>query len=138
MTINNPLSVIRSVFPSLEGVRILDLGCGAGGLAKSLAAKGARITGIDPNWEAILNARDLVPAASFERARAEALPFNDGIFDAVVVVNTLHHVPLGAMDQSLAEAARVTSLSNLLIVIEPLAEGTFFEALRMVEDAVLQ
>jgi ubiquinone/menaquinone biosynthesis C-methylase UbiE len=75
-----------------------------------------------------------VPAASFERACAEALPFNDGIFDAVVVVNTLHHVPLGAMDQSLAEAARVTRLSGLLIVIEPLAEGTFFEALRMIED----
>ena len=134
MTINSPLSVIRSVIPSLEGVRILDIGCGAGGLAKSLAAKGARVTGIDPNWEAVLNARDLVPAASFERARAEALPFNDGIFDAVVVVNTLHHVPLDAMDQSLAEAARVTSSSGLLIVIEPLAEGTFFEALRMVED----
>jgi hypothetical protein len=26
MTINSPLSVIRSVFPSLEGVRILDIG----------------------------------------------------------------------------------------------------------------
>ena len=134
MTINSPLSVIRSVIPSLEGVRILDIGCGAGGLAKSLAAEGARVTGIDPNWEAVLKARDLVPTASFERARVEALPFNDGTFDAVVVVNTLHHVPVDAMDLSLAEAARVTSSSGFLIVIEPLAEGTFFEALRIVED----
>jgi hypothetical protein len=43
-------------------------------------------------------------------------------------------VPVDAMDLSLAEAARVTSSSGFLIVIEPLAEGTFFEALRIVED----
>lgn len=44
MTINSPLSVIRSVIPSLEGVRILDIGCGAGELAKSLTAEGAEVT----------------------------------------------------------------------------------------------
>lgn len=134
MNINSPLSVMQSVIPSLEGTRILDIGCGAGGLAKTLAAEGAQVTGIDPNSKAVLDARDLVPAARFEQAGAEALPFDDGAFDVVLVVNTLHHVPLDAMDRSLAEAARVTSSSGFLIVIEPLAKGTFFDALRTVED----
>ena len=62
------------------------------------------------------------------------MPFEGGAFDAVFVVNTLHHVPLDSMDRSLAEAARVIRPNGLLIVIEPLAEGTFFEALRIVED----
>lgn len=134
MNINSPLSVMQSVIPSLEGTRILDIGCGAGGLAKTLAAEGAQVTGIDPNSKAVLDARDLVPAARFEQAGAEALPFDDGAFDVVLVVNTLHHVPLDAMDRSLAEAARVTSSSGFLIVIEPLAKGAFFDALRTVED----
>ena len=134
INIDSPLSVVRSVIPSLEGTKILDVGCGAGGLAKTLAAEGAQVTGIDPNPKAVLDARNLVPAASFEQASAEALPFEDGVFDAVLVVNALHHVPLGAMDRSLAEAARVIRPGGLLIVMEPLAEGSFFEALRIVED----
>ena len=120
--------------PVPGGHEILDVGCGAGGLARVLAAEGAQVTGIDPNPKAILDARNLVPAASFEQASAEELPFEGGAFDAVFVVNTLHHVPLAAMDRSLAEAARVIRPNGLLIVIEPLAEGTFFEALRLVED----
>lgn len=38
------------------------------------------------------------------------------------------------MDRSLAEAARVIRPGGLLIVMEPLAEGGFFDALRIVED----
>jgi len=134
INIDSPLSVVRSVIPSLEGTKILDVGCGAGGLAKTLAAEGAQVTGIDPNPKAVLDARNLVPAASFEQASAEALPFEDGAFDAVLIVNALHHVPLGAMDRSLAEAARVIRPGGLLIVMEPLAEGSFFDAARIVED----
>jgi ubiquinone/menaquinone biosynthesis C-methylase UbiE len=52
----------------------------------------------------------------------------------VVLMNTLHHVPLDKMDQALAETARVLKAHGALIVIEPLAEGSFFAALRVVED----
>lgn len=59
INIDSPLSVVRSVIPSLEGTKILDVGCGAGGLAKTLAAEGARVTGIDPNPKAVRDARIL-------------------------------------------------------------------------------
>jgi ubiquinone/menaquinone biosynthesis C-methylase UbiE len=126
--------VLKSVVPSLAGIRILDVGCGSGGLARLLAEEGAEVTGIDPNPQALTAARTLAPAARFEEASAEALPFEDAAFDVVLVVNALHHVPLDAMDRALAEAARVARPGGWLIVLEPLAAGNFFQALRVVED----
>jgi hypothetical protein len=49
-------------------------------------------------------------------------------------VNALHHVPKFAMERALLEAARVLHSSGFLVVIEPLTSGSFFEALRIVED----
>lgn len=132
--LDSPLAVIKSVIPSLAGIRILDVGCGSGGLARLLAEEGAEVTGIDPNPQALTAARTLVPAARFEAASAEALPFEDAAFDVVLVVNALHHVPLHAMDRALAEAGRVARPGGWLIVLEPLAAGNFFQALRVVED----
>ena len=132
--LDSPLAVIKSVIPSLAGIRILDVGCGSGGLARLLAEEGAEVTGIDPNPQALTAARTLAPAARFEEASAEALPFEDAAFDVVLVVNALHHVPLDAMDRALAEAARVARPGGWLIVLEPLAAGNFFQALRVVED----
>lgn len=132
--LDSPLAVIKSVIPSLAGIRILDVGCGSGGLARLLAEEGAEVTGIDPNPQALTAARTLAPAARFEAASAEALPFEDAAFDVVLVVNALHHVPLHAMDRALAEAGRVARPGGWLIVLEPLAAGNFFQALRVVED----
>ena len=70
-------------------------------MARLLTAEGARVTGIDPNNETISQARRRVPGVSFEPARAETLPFENRIFDMVVLVNALHHVPLDAMDTAL-------------------------------------
>jgi ubiquinone/menaquinone biosynthesis C-methylase UbiE len=132
--VNSPLAVLKSVIPSLAGIRILDVGCGSGGLARLLVEEGAEVTGVDPNPQALAAARMLAPAARFEEASAEALPFEDAAFDVVLVVNALHHVPLDAMDRAVAEAARVARPGGWLIVLEPLAAGNFFDALCVVED----
>lgn len=132
--IDSPLAVIKSIVSPLRGASILDVGCGGGGLARQLASEDASVIGIDPNPSAILTARYLVPSAKFVLATAEAMPFESDAFDAVVMLNALHHVPLGAMDAALAEMARVVRPGGPLIVIEPLTAGSFFEALRIVED----
>lgn len=133
-SINSPIAVIVSAVTKLRGVRILDIGCGDGGLARQLAAEGASVTGVDPNEQAIAKARTVVPEARFEVATAEALPFVDRRFDLVVMLNALHHVPVALMDTALAEACRVLRDEGNLIILEPLASGNFFEALRRVED----
>lgn len=67
-------------------------------------------------------------------AGAEALPFADRTFDGVIFLNSLHHVPESVMRRALLEAARVVISAGPVIVIEPLAEGSLFSVLRLVED----
>lgn len=126
------LTLIRETFAPLPGKRILDIGCGPGTLAKRLVEDGAAVTGVDPGVAALAEARDAVPDARFEAASAEALPFPEASFDGAVMLNALHHVPDPAA--ALREAARILAPGGTLVVVEPLAEGSFFDALRPIED----
>lgn len=126
------LTLLRDTFAPLAGKALLDIGCGSGSVARSLTEAGAAVTGIDPGQDALAKARSLVPAARFEAASAEALPFPDGSFDGAAMVNSLHHVPNPL--QALAEVARVLRAGCRLVVVEPLASGTFFDALKPIED----
>ena len=113
---------------------VLDVGCGRGALARLLVSEGLAVTGIDPAPDAIAAAQESVPEAQFSVAGAEALPFDPGSFDACVFLNSLHHVPMPLMEQALHEALRVLRPGGEVIVVEPLAEGPFFEVMRPVED----
>ncbi|MDP4023237.1 class I SAM-dependent methyltransferase [Methylobacterium sp. NEAU 140] len=126
------LTLIRETFAPLPGRQILDIGCGPGALARALAAEGAAVTGVDPGEAALARARAAVPGARFEAASGEALPFPASHFDGAVLLNALHHVPDPA--KALTEAARVLRPGCALVVVEPLAEGSFFDALRPIED----
>jgi ubiquinone/menaquinone biosynthesis C-methylase UbiE len=128
------ISLLLETFAPIASMRILDLGCGAGQLARALARHGARVTGIDPAEEAIETARRVAPEARFEVASAERLPFPDRQFDGAVFLNSLHHVPRAVMGGALNEAGRVTSAGGFVVVIEPLASGGFFEAFRLIDD----
>lgn len=70
------------------GTRLLDVGCGSGQLALIAARAGAKVTGSDiaTNW--LEQARTRAAAEgleiTFEEGDAEALPYEDGQFDAVV------------------------------------------------------
>lgn len=72
------------------GTRLLDVGCGAGQLALIAARAGAEVTGCDiaTNW--LEQARTRAAAEglkiTFEEGDAEALPYEDGQFDAVVTM----------------------------------------------------
>ena len=132
--IDSPLAVIKSVRWPIAGLQILDIGCGEGGLAKQLVAEGGNVSGIDPGTEAIRTAAATVLEAEFVVGVAEDLPFENASFDIAIMINALHHVPEAVMGAALREAARVLKPDGVLIVIEPLASGNFFEALRQVED----
>src|SRR5215813_10447454 len=74
--------------PIKPGAELLDVGCGAGQLSLIAARAGARVTGCDiaSNW--LAQARRSAAAEGltvvFEEGDAEALPYKDGEFDAVV------------------------------------------------------
>ena len=126
------LSLILEAFDPVADRHIADLGCGAGALSKALVEHGARVTGIDPNAAALAAARNRVPSATFLTGSADAVPLPAGSVDGVVFLNSLHHVPdPGA---ALHEAARIARPGAPVVVVEPLARGSFFEVLRLVED----
>lgn len=121
----------------VRGLDVLDVGCGEGALVRRLASAGARAVGVDPLAAALERARRHEsgdPPIRYVDASAQELPFADESFDAVVFFNSLHHVPLESMDVALTEAARVLRPGGVLYVQEPLAEGSFFELMRDVED----
>jgi SAM-dependent methyltransferase len=115
------------------GRDVVDVGCGAGGLARRLAGLGARVVGVDVSAVALERARAQAGAGErYLEGRAEALPLPDASADLVVFHNSLHHVP--GPERALAEARRVVRPGGAVYVQEPLAEGAYFELVRRIDD----
>ena len=83
---------------ALPGRRVLDVGCGGGILAESMAQRGARVTGIDlstkPLRVALLHALESGVAVDYRAASAEALAAESpAAFEIVTCMEMLEHVP---------------------------------------------
>jgi len=80
----------------LEGLRILDIGCGGGLLCEPLARLGARITGIDAGAEAIAVAQRHAEKSGlsidYRHASAEELAATGERFDVVLAMELIEHV----------------------------------------------
>ncbi|MCA8909796.1 MAG: methyltransferase domain-containing protein [Rhodospirillaceae bacterium] len=69
------------------GHAVLDVACGTGALAVAAAGRvgpGGRVVGLDANPQMLAVARAKPVAVTWQEGRAEALPFEDASFDAVV------------------------------------------------------
>ena len=83
----------------LTGQQVLDVGCGGGILADSMARKGANVLGIDLASRALKVARlhaleAQTPQVAYEEVSAEALALRrSGEFDVVTCMEMLEHVP---------------------------------------------
>ena len=77
-----------------SGVRVLDLGCGAGlPVARDLQDCGFVVTGIDGSARQIELARGNVPGATFIQADMTSAEFAAASFDAVTAFYSITHVP---------------------------------------------
>jgi SAM-dependent methyltransferase len=85
---------------------VLDVGCGEGQVARLAAAGGAtRVVGVDPTWNQVVVARTRGGGPAYARSGADALPFPDATFDAVVACLVFEHIR--EVDAAIAEVARV-------------------------------
>lgn len=102
----------------LEGLGILDIGCGGGLIAEPLARMGAVVTGIDPAEDTIRAARAHGEPQGlkidYRAARAEDLVAEGATFDAVSCLEVLEHVPDPAA--FLATAARLVRPGGQMLV----------------------
>jgi ubiquinone/menaquinone biosynthesis C-methylase UbiE len=88
-----------------RGVRLLDVACGPGYVAAAAAKRGADVAGLDFSAPMVAEAKRRHPAVDFREGDAEALPFPETSFDAVVMNFGILH--LGRPDLALHEACRV-------------------------------
>jgi demethylmenaquinone methyltransferase / 2-methoxy-6-polyprenyl-1,4-benzoquinol methylase len=99
-----------------SGERVLDLAAGTGVSTQELARSGAWAVGADLSLGMLAAGRRRRPTLPLLAGDALALPFADGVFDAVTISFGLRNVvdPVGA----LGELARVTRPGGRLVVCE--------------------
>ena len=103
-------------------------GCGEGRVARDLAARGHRITGVDASPTLLAAAAEAHAEGVYLVADAAALPFADRSFDLVVAYNSL--MDIEDMPGAVREAARVLERGGRLCacVIHPLLDAGRFES----------
>ena len=105
----------------------LDVGCGEGRVARDLAERGHRVTGVDSSPTLLEAAQAADPEGDYVLADAASLPFTDAAFDLVVAYNCLMDVD--DMPGAVREAARVLTPDGrfCICVTHPLADAGRFE-----------
>ena len=96
------------------GQRVLDVSCGTGVVARECARRGATVTGLDLNDGMLSVARRISPDIDWRQGDASDMPFEDGLFDAVVCQFGLMFFP--EREKSLAEQWRVLAPGGRLAV----------------------
>jgi len=86
--------------------RVLEVGTGEGQVARALTRAGVpAVVGADLSTNQIVEAAARGGGPAYAQAAADALPFADGSFDAVVACLVFEHID--AVDEAIAEVARV-------------------------------
>jgi SAM-dependent methyltransferase len=105
------LDKLGFVFSGSE--RVLDAGCGNGGVARLLLERARKVVAIDverfDTWSD-------EPGLSFQVADAEELPFVDACFDVVHSKDSLHH--MRSPERALAEYRRVLAPAGTALIVE--------------------
>lgn len=76
------------------GLRAADLGAGTGQATGPLLSAGLRVTAVEPGPQLAARLRDLYPAVTVLRARAEDVELPAGSFDVVVAATSIHWMDL--------------------------------------------
>ena len=95
--------------------RVLDLGCGRGGVLERLHPLAGFVAGVDPDLASLREHR--APALARACGLAERLPYADGSFDLVCASWVLEHLPDPA--RAFAETARVLAPGGHFIFLTP-------------------
>ena len=128
--ISNELDVLCALLPpglhADAALRTLVVGCGSARMAQGLLERMPQADYLGLEIDAIQHARNLAlnhPRMRFVAAGAQAIPEGDGQFDLALMLKSLHHVPLAAMDTALAEVARVLRPGGVFYISEPVYVG---------------
>ncbi len=125
-----------------KGMRVIDVGCGPGGLTQELAARvgSSNVAAVDPAPQFVEACRSRNAGADVRVGVAEELPWSDGEFDAALSCLVIRF--MRDADMGVAEMARVTKPGGRVsICMWDIAGGgmtmlrLFWEAIRSVSPA---
>lgn len=122
---------------SVVDKKVLEIGCGAGYLTKTLALIAQSLTAIDPDAKKLAIARREkssypIPVKFLPLSGEELLIIQDHSVDVVFFSYSLHHH--ANPEKALAEAKRVLVPGGRIILIEPRADGDYCRFLEPVHD----
>ena len=111
VAIDQTLNFLHRILPA-PPLRILEVGCGSGDLAKRLLREGFEVTALDSSPEAVRVAR----AAGVPAVEADFLGYNNDPYDVVLFVRSLHHVR--SLSEAMLRAAALLHAKGWLIAEE--------------------
>ncbi len=125
-------ALVRSLLRGRSIDRLLEIGYGSGIFAPELARYARELYGIDPHPysdQVTQSLREFGISAQLRQASAEAIPFADGMFDAVVIVSAFEFIP--DMARAAAEIRRVLAPAGRAVVVTPGTSPLLDLALRL-------
>jgi SAM-dependent methyltransferase len=99
-----------------RGARFLEVGSGMGHLTGQLEDT-FETFGMDLNHWAVKQSKAVVGRSSLQTASAQELPYQDGVFNVVIIKHIVEHLPDPAL--ALREIGRVTEPGGTLILATP-------------------
>ena len=116
--LSSRLQAALSFAGELAGRRVLDVGCGRGEVVLHCLRQGAEACGVDYSADALQLARQAAGNQSghWQRADARYLPFRDGTFDLVLMLDIVEHLHPAELSLALADVRRVLKPGGALLV----------------------
>lgn len=99
------------------GARVADLGCGSGAFTEELRKAGYSAVGLDISPKLIAVGREKYPRLELIEGDVEALPFESGGFDGILLSGLVHHLPDAR--RCAAETFRVLRPGGSFVAFDP-------------------
>lgn len=115
------MELLRSYAPDVQGLRVLDVGCGDAGVPIAFAEAGAEAHGIEPFEPSVtrgrVRAEEHGVQVDLRTGVGESLPYEPASFDLVLLDNVLEHVQ--DRERTLDEIQRVLRPGGILYLVTP-------------------
>jgi SAM-dependent methyltransferase len=106
--------------------KLLDLGCGCGYLVEAASLWGIDSYGFDGSDEAVIMAIERNSDLKVKHLKlSERIPFEDGVFQTVVLNQVIEHLEPSLVTHVLSEAYRVLNPKGMIIITSPSAYNKY-------------